>query len=62
MKEALFVKRNAQKWKDFEQKQPQNTDELAEKFIELTDDLAYSKTFYPNSATTKYLNGLTSGL
>lgn len=61
MKEALFVKRNAQKWKDFEQKQPQNTDELAEKFIELTDDLAYSKTFYPNSATTKYLNGLTSG-
>jgi uncharacterized membrane protein SpoIIM required for sporulation len=61
MKEALFVKRNAQKWKDFEQKQPQNTDELAEKYIELTDDLAYSKTFYPNSSTTKYLNGITSG-
>lgn len=31
-------------------------DEQAEVFIELTDDLAYSRTFYPNSKTTKYVN------
>jgi uncharacterized membrane protein SpoIIM required for sporulation len=60
MKEALFVKKNAKKWKHYEQKQSESTDELARKFVELTDDLAFSKTFYPNSATTKYLNGLTS--
>ncbi|MEO6330654.1 MAG: stage II sporulation protein M, partial [Ginsengibacter sp.] len=29
-----------------------------DRFIELTDDLSYSKTFYPKSNTTKYLNGL----
>jgi uncharacterized membrane protein SpoIIM required for sporulation len=60
MKEALFVKRNAEKWKHYEQNQAVSTDELAKKFVELTDDLAFSKTFYPKSATTKYLNGLTS--
>mgnify|MGYP006161479173 FL=1 len=60
MKEALFVKRNADKWRQYEQHQGLSTDELAKKYIELTDDLAFSKTFFPNSTTTKYLNGLTS--
>lgn len=60
MKEALFVKRNADKWGQYEQYQGLSTDELAKKYIELTDDLAFSKTFFPNSTTTKYLNGLTS--
>src|SRR5450432_806434 len=35
-----------------------NPDELAESFVAITDDLAYAKTFYPKSNTTKYLNGL----
>jgi len=39
-----------------------NPDELADRFIEITNDLAYSKTFYPNSRTTAYLNGLASKL
>ena len=60
MKEALFVKRNAKKWKKYEEFREVSADNLAEKFIELTDDLSYSKTFYPNSNTTNYLNGLTS--
>jgi uncharacterized membrane protein SpoIIM required for sporulation len=60
MKEALFVKRNADKWRQYEQQQDLTTDELAKKYIELTDDLAFSKTFFPKSTTTKYLNGLTS--
>ena len=29
-------------------------------FIELTDDLSYSRTFYPDSKTTSYLNSLTA--
>ena len=33
-------------------------DETAKNFIELTDDLAYAKTYYPNSRTTQYINSL----
>ncbi len=60
MREAQFLKQNAEKWKQFEAEtsQQHNADLLAERFIELTDDLSYSKTFYPKSNTTRYLNGL----
>lgn len=60
MREAQFLKQNAEKWKLFEEeiKHPEHPDVLADRFIELTDDLSYSKTFYPKSNTTKYLNGL----
>src|ERR1700753_3566674 len=60
MREALFVKQNSQKWKEYENLKDKGPDELAESFISITDDLAYSKTFYPKSNTTKYLNGLAS--
>ncbi len=64
MKEITFLKRNANKWKEYEafldQKEEKDPDQLAETFIELTDDLSYAKTFYPESNTTKYLNGLTA--
>jgi uncharacterized membrane protein SpoIIM required for sporulation len=62
MREAQFLKQNAEKWKLYEAeiKQHEHPDKLADRFIELTDDLAYSKTFYPESNTTKYLNGLAS--
>jgi len=58
MREALFVKQNSAKWKRYERMETQNPDELAESFINITDDLAYAKSFYPQSNTTKYLNGL----
>ena len=35
-----------------------NPDRLAELFTQLTDDLAYARTQYPDSQTTTYLNGL----
>src|SRR5215210_6476510 len=62
MREAQFLKQNADKWKLYEAeiRENENPDKLADRFIELTDDLAYSKTFYPSSNTTKYLNGLAS--
>lgn len=63
MEEPAFIKRNLKKWKRFEEisresdsTQPTHPDELAAGFIELTDDLAYSRTFYPESNTTLYLN------
>ncbi len=64
MKEVTFLKQNAEKWERFEQelfqKEKQNADDAANLFIEITNDLSYSKTHYPNSKTTQYLNSLAS--
>lgn len=62
MREPLFVKQNADKWRSFEQEPTNDPDEVAERFIKITDDLAYAKTFYPKSKTTEYLNGLAAKL
>lgn len=62
MREALFVKQNATKWEQYENLQSPSPDELADRFIVVTDDLAYAKTFYPKSKTTAYLNGLAARL
>lgn len=62
MREPLFVKQNAEQWKHFEQAPVTDPDEVAERFIKITDDLAYAKTFYPKSKTTEYLNGLAAKL
>src|ERR1700743_1196735 len=62
MREPVFVKQNSQKWKDFEDLSGNDPDELADRFIQITDDLAYAKTFYPQSKTTTYLNGLAARL
>lgn len=60
MREAQFLKQSVEKWKlyEAEMKLHKNTDKLADRFIEITDDLSYSKTFYPRSNTTMHLNGL----
>lgn len=60
MREPLFVKQNIKKWEHFERSAINDPDELADNFIQITDDLAYAKTFYPKSKTTAYLNGLAS--
>jgi len=65
MREAAFLKQNAEKWQQFEKilynhYQDAKPDELADLFIQLTGDLAYSRTYYPKSKTTKYLNELAS--
>ncbi|GAB3897348.1 stage II sporulation protein M [Spirosoma agri] len=63
MREALFVKRNTDKWRAIEQNSAvvrTDPDELTDRFVELTDDLSYARTFYPDSNVTRYLNGLTA--
>lgn len=62
MKAHIFVKQNAEKWRQYEQEESQNPDVLSERFIELTDDLSYSRTFYPDHPITSYLNSLTARL
>lgn len=62
MREALFVKQNKDKWTRFEsllgKSTPTNAKELESLYIDITDDLSYSNTFYPESPTTIYLNAL----
>jgi len=64
MREASFVKKNKKKWVLFEnvlqKKKYISPDKLSDLYIEITDDLSYSKTFYPESNTTVYLNTLAS--
>lgn len=60
MREAAFVKRNTDKWRDIEQNPTTDPDELTDRFVELTDDLSYARTFYPHANVTRYLNGLAS--
>lgn len=60
MREAAFVKQNKNKWFEFENYLKDNTnfspEELSNLYIEITDDLSYAQTFYPDSNTTRYLN------
>ncbi len=58
MREVVFVQKNQDKWVQFEKNPPADADEMAATFIELTDDLSYARTFYPNSNTERYLNQL----
>ena len=60
MKEAVFVKRNTEKWEEYEDSPTNDPDQLTERFIELTDDLSYARTFYPKATVTRYLNGVAS--
>jgi len=62
MREAAFLRQNADKWKQFEtllaQSKRTDPDQLADLFVQLTDDLSYARTFYPKSKATQYLNML----
>jgi len=62
MREAVFLRQNQERWQQYERQAPAGPDELAARFVALTDDLAYAQTFYPTSPTTAYLNGLTGRL
>lgn len=62
MREASFVERNKEKWLSIENNLLNivevDPDILASNYIELTNDLAYAQTFYPQSKTKDYLNEL----
>lgn len=58
MREANFLRQNQARWQAYEDTPAASPDELAARFVSLTDDLAYAQTFYPSSPTTAYLNQL----
>lgn len=62
MREALFIKRNAEKWQEYQQEPSDDADEQAERFITLLDDLAYSRTFYPQSKVTRWINNIAASI
>lgn len=61
MRESRFIKQNKDKWEEseriLEQKRP-DPDKLSRNFIQITDDLAFARTFYPNRSVRVYLNQL----
>ncbi|MEM7551382.1 MAG: stage II sporulation protein M [Bacteroidota bacterium] len=62
MKQATFTKRNKEKWDDYSKKlrnySSTKADELAEVYVNISEDLAYSKSKYPKSDLVKHLNHL----
>lgn len=56
MREALFIKKNKDRWERIQHLPAQDADEMASDFTQLVNDLAYSKTFYPSSKITQYIN------
>ncbi len=61
MRETSFIKQNKEKWVEFEENLTHNStdpDKLNDLFIQITDDLSYSRTFYPNRSVRVYLNNL----
>lgn len=64
MREAAFVRQNKDKWVKYESLLQNNRDlppeELSDIYVELSDDLSYSRSYYPKSNTTRYLNELVS--
>ena len=66
MKEVSFIKRNIDKWKAMEDTVDEaynvSPDVLADAYQELTADLAFSQTHFPDARITVYLNNLASAL
>ena len=61
MRETNFINQNKDKWEEYEEMFDRKTtdpDRLNRLFVQITDDLSYSRTFYPNRSVRVYLNNL----
>lgn len=61
MRETEFIKKNEEKWSKYEstlRRDRQDPDKLSDLYVNITDDLSYSRTFYPNRSVRVYLNSL----
>ncbi len=58
----MFIKRNVDKWNQYQQEETNDPDETAERFVTLVDDLSYAKTFYPQSKVTRWINGIAANI
>ncbi len=66
MKEAVFIRRNIDKWRKMENMVGDELfttpDEMADAYNDITSDLAFARTQYPESPVTSYLNDIALGL
>ncbi len=65
MKETNFIDQNKKKWKELEellQEERKDPDKLSNLFIQVTEDLSYARTFYPNRFVRLYLNNIAQQL
>jgi uncharacterized membrane protein SpoIIM required for sporulation len=61
MQETDFILQNKGKWEEFEhvlRNDIKDPERLTDLFIETTDDLSFSRTYYPNRSVRVYLNGI----
>ncbi len=62
MREVVFINKNKNKWQSYEEilsgNTPIDSSGLTKIYLDLTDDLAYANTYYPDSQTTQYLHQL----
>ena len=63
MLESVFIKQNISKWHQYEDVLTfgveQNPTEISEMYLDLSSDLAFAQSHYPNAEITSYLNDLT---
>lgn len=65
MKETQFIKQNKEKWHSFElilEQEFATPEQLKDVYIQVTDDLSYARTFYPNRSVRVYLNSLSKNV
>jgi uncharacterized membrane protein SpoIIM required for sporulation len=62
MREGMFIKKNVDKWNQYQHNPTNDPDETAERFITLVDDLSYAKTFYPKSKVTRWINSIAANI
>jgi len=65
MKETSFIQQNKEKWQDLEtllKEKQKDPDQLSELFIQVSEDLSYARTFYPNRSIRVYLNNITQAI
>lgn len=58
----MFIKKNVDKWNQYQHNPTNDPDETAERFITLVDDLSYAKTFYPRSKVTRWINSIAANI
>jgi uncharacterized membrane protein SpoIIM required for sporulation len=61
MRETKFIEQNKEKWAELEdmvRNDDQDPGRMNDLFIQITDDLSYARTYYPNRSVRIYLNSL----
>lgn len=63
MRESVFIKQNIARWRDYQRRlvnpSYEDPDTLAQMYTELTSDLAFSRTHFPDATITSMLNAMT---